>query len=191
MNSTFDPTLVQTMVNEIDQEADDAARNHMMMGAIVGFSTVWLMGNPMSWAAAVATVFAASMGFIIGRERGREAKLRNQLALCQLRIESNTRALLARSRLNPSESSTSIEPVLVTENFGMPSQKEPEAEDAPTQRAVLRPTKTRKPGAGARRPRERSRIGHKRRATTPIGTFRPTLSHRCRLSAPSRSRATS
>ena len=95
--STYDPDLIQREADRLYRRAAAAAPMSALLGVAIGFVVAphLLQALPSAislkcpeW---VVPVVFGVMGWLQGLERGAQLRLQAQAALCQMRIEENTR----------------------------------------------------------------------------------------------------
>lgn len=92
----YDPTVVQEFANRLYREARSVQVVWPLLGFLAGFI---LVGSMASRTDATAVLLVGGVGAILGyaasRSRAFVLRLEAQKALCQVRIEENTRAQAA------------------------------------------------------------------------------------------------
>ncbi len=95
--STYDPALIQREADRLYRRATTAAPMSSLLGVAIGFVVAphLLQAIPPvvslrcpEW---VVPVVFGILGWLQGLERGAQLRIQAQAALCQLRIEANTR----------------------------------------------------------------------------------------------------
>ena len=77
----YDRTIIHAGVERLYARANTRIATYTLLGVGIGLSIGYVMAG-----------LLGGMGFSIGRERAFVLRLRAQTALCQLKIEENTRA---------------------------------------------------------------------------------------------------
>lgn len=94
MNVTYDSAVIYEFAGRLIKQANDMGRNYALVGAILGLAMGAGAGGASGTAVVMAPLFGAVLGFVgyvIGRSRGFALRLQAMTALCQVRIEENTR----------------------------------------------------------------------------------------------------
>jgi hypothetical protein len=93
----YDPELIQKFADRLYQQANSALISAVVIGILVGGGLGAGAGfgsDDPTWAiigAVIGAVILGLLGYWAGRERAFQLKLQAQIALCQLKIEENTR----------------------------------------------------------------------------------------------------
>ncbi|MCB9682707.1 MAG: hypothetical protein H6733_14675 [Alphaproteobacteria bacterium] len=95
----FDPEVVIQHARQLYDDARKIVWSWLMMGALVGIAVGAAATGFRSAGTVVAAVVMAAMGYVMGNDRAGRMRLEAQLAMCQIRIEENTRAAVAQTRL--------------------------------------------------------------------------------------------
>ena len=95
----YDETIIYTGVERLYARANTRIATYTLLGVGIGLSIGYVMagllGEVAEWRMpyeALCILLFAGIGFSIGRERAFVLRLQAQTALCQLKIEENTRA---------------------------------------------------------------------------------------------------
>ena len=102
MATRYDPTIIEQFADKLYEQADATVLVHSFLGFVLGsvpsaaFVLWWLVATRETSLTPVGGIFlcaatGCAFGFLIGRERAFTLRLQAQLALCQDRIERNTR----------------------------------------------------------------------------------------------------
>ena len=94
MATQYDPRIIQEFADRLYREANGLVARLLILGAVGGCLLGGAIGLATDfavfWSILGAVLFGA-IGGIIGKERSFSLRLRAQLALCQVKIEENTR----------------------------------------------------------------------------------------------------
>ncbi|KAB2661659.1 MAG: hypothetical protein DVB31_12090 [Verrucomicrobia bacterium] len=97
--SAYDPILIQRAADRLHTQAAAAAAMSAAVGVLIGYVVAphLLQALPPSIALKcpewLVPVAFGVLGWLQGLERGAQLRLQSQSALCQMRIEQNTRPL--------------------------------------------------------------------------------------------------
>ena len=89
----YDSKVIQEFANRLYLEAESCLWGWSLSLGFLGFGGAsWLMrSHPNFFGVIASTVIFASIGYAVGREQAFKLKLQAQVALCQAKIEENTR----------------------------------------------------------------------------------------------------
>ena len=98
----YDRTIIHAGVERLYARANTRIATYTLLGIGIGLSIGYVLAGLLGEVATgrmpyegLCTLLLGGMGFSIGRERAFLLRLRAQTALCQLKIEENTRAASA------------------------------------------------------------------------------------------------
>jgi hypothetical protein len=103
MTTQYDPTIIQQFADKLYEEAAALVYLYALFGLAIGalpsaaFALYWATTTRATdpstsfFLIFASAALAAAIGAVIGRERGVALRLQAQTALCQARIEWNTR----------------------------------------------------------------------------------------------------
>lgn len=91
---SYDPQALTLLAKRLYRQARFLAVFHLLRGGVVGmvigaYLASWAQSNAVTL---LATVVGSWIGFTTGRGRALQLRLQAQTALCQARIEENTRS---------------------------------------------------------------------------------------------------
>jgi predicted membrane metal-binding protein len=86
MATQYDPAIIQKFADKLYSQANTIVFVWTFLGAVVGGAGGYQLGY-----AAVGAVIIGALGFAIGMSRAYLLRLQAQVALCQKKIEENTR----------------------------------------------------------------------------------------------------
>ncbi len=94
MAIAYDPAIIQESADRLYSSAQSVMVTYSALGVLAG-AAIGYVASPqdlkMAVTAGVALVLGL-LGFVLGRESAFRLKLSAQTALCQMRIEANTRS---------------------------------------------------------------------------------------------------
>lgn len=90
MKTDFDPSVIQVAADALYKRADSIIAGSVGLGMLTGGFPIYAATHKL-WAAAVGALIAGIVGYGFGTGRAFALRLQAQTALCQLRIEHNTR----------------------------------------------------------------------------------------------------
>ncbi len=86
----YDPGIIQEFANELYRKARNLCFFYaFIFGAVGGIALGLFVGTV--WMAITGRIMAGALGYFYGLQKGFLLKLQAQTALCQVRIEENTR----------------------------------------------------------------------------------------------------
>lgn len=104
MSVIYDETIIHTGVERLYARANTRIVAYTLLGLGIGLSIGYMIAGLLGEVAegrmpleALCTLLFGGTGFSLGRKRAFVLRLRAQTALCQLKIEENTRAASAFS----------------------------------------------------------------------------------------------
>lgn len=90
--ANYDPTVIQEFAKRLYDRADSVVRGWMLMGGLLGlFFGAFLIAILHSFGPLLGMAIGAYIGYGIGKEKAFMIRLQAQTALCQAKIEENTR----------------------------------------------------------------------------------------------------
>ena len=99
MAMTYDPAVIHACVARLYARATNIVVSYTLLGLGIGLSAGYVIAGLLGKVAegrmpyeALGILFFAGFGFSLGRSRADVLKLQAQSALCQVKIEENTRA---------------------------------------------------------------------------------------------------
>lgn len=90
----YDPKVINEFADRLYAQANSIIMTHTSIGALAGCVAGYAAGHGSDSAGVFALVLGAvggGMGFSIGKQKAFTLKLQAQTALCQAKIEENTR----------------------------------------------------------------------------------------------------
>lgn len=87
--ATYDKDVIHQFADSLYSKAKSIIVNYTMLGALIG-GGIGLVTQQMITAAILSAVFGL-VGLSMGRDKAFQLKLQAQVALCQVKIEENTR----------------------------------------------------------------------------------------------------
>lgn len=95
MATQFDPAVIHSFADRLYAQANSIVYQYAFLGFLVGCAVGGALGTSAFGSGLVpglvAGLVVAALAAIAGRERGFTLRLQAQTALCQARIEANTR----------------------------------------------------------------------------------------------------
>lgn len=98
MAVTYDATIIQTFVERLYRRANNAIATYTLLGVGIGLSVGYILAGFLGEVArgrmpyeALCILLFGGIAYSVGRERSYALRVQAQLALCQTRIEENTR----------------------------------------------------------------------------------------------------
>jgi hypothetical protein len=92
----YEPKVIEEFAASLYAQADSIIVGYSLLGVLVGGAGGYVVGM-LPWFSTIATVFGfllgGLVGFVTGKAKAFNLRLQAQQALCQVRIEANTRAL--------------------------------------------------------------------------------------------------
>ena len=102
MAVVYDETIILAAVERLYATANTRVATYALLGVGIGLSIGYVIAGLLGEVArgrmpyeALCVLLFGGMGFSIGRDRAFVLRLRAQIALCQVKIEENTRAASA------------------------------------------------------------------------------------------------
>jgi len=91
--TTYDPQIIQKFVDRLYKEATTTVVTSPILGILIGGGAGLALGgrSPNLIWALIGAVIVGLIGYWVGQERAFQLKLQAQTALCQIKIEENTR----------------------------------------------------------------------------------------------------
>src|SRR4030067_1140785 len=93
--TVYDPQIIQRFADNLYRQARSIVITLTVLGVLGGGAAGLGLGDAVG--GAVGAVLAGLVGFLIGRSIAFGLRLRAQTALCQLKIEENTRRIAERN----------------------------------------------------------------------------------------------
>lgn len=90
MGTPYDAKIIQEAADRLYSQANSVVLSYAMLGGLVGGGAGFGIGRDVV-PAVIGAVVVAGLGFALGREKAFALKLQAQTALCQAKIEENTR----------------------------------------------------------------------------------------------------
>lgn len=90
MATAYDPKIIQEAADRLYDQARSVIVSSVLVGALIGAGGGYAVIHEFV-AAALGAVGLGLVGFLIGRGQAFSLRLQAQTALCQVRIEENTR----------------------------------------------------------------------------------------------------
>jgi hypothetical protein len=88
---TYDAELLYEFADRLYARANQAIVTSVLMGIVIGGGGGYLMNRQLDRYAAIGAALAGLVGYVVGSERAFQLKLQAQTALCQVKMEENTR----------------------------------------------------------------------------------------------------
>ena len=92
----YDPKIIVEFADRLHSQANSIIMRHMAIGALVGCAIGYAAGrggDSVGIATLIIGVIGGAMGYSIGEQKAFTLKLQAQMALCQAKIEENTRKI--------------------------------------------------------------------------------------------------
>jgi len=87
----YDPQVLYAFADRLYARANQVIATHTLIGALIGGAGGFVVHQDVDLYAVLGAVLLALIGYAIGTERAFQLKLQAQTALCQVKIEENTR----------------------------------------------------------------------------------------------------
>ena len=98
MAVAYDATIIQTFVERLYRKANNVIATHTVLGVGIGLSAGYILAGFLGEVArgrmpyeALCVLLFGGIAYSAGRDRSFALRVQAQLALCQTRIEENTR----------------------------------------------------------------------------------------------------
>ena len=98
MAVTYDRAIIQTFVERLYRRANNAITTYTLLGVGVGLSVGYILAGYLGEVShgrmpyeALCILLFGGIAYSVGRDRAVALRVQAQMALCQLRIEENTR----------------------------------------------------------------------------------------------------
>jgi hypothetical protein len=88
--TAYDFSIIQKFADRLYRQASTVIAIYTFFGIVIGFTGGYVVGDGFGLGLLGAILFGL-LGFWLGRERAFQLKLQAQTALCQAKIEENTR----------------------------------------------------------------------------------------------------
>ena len=99
MAVTYDGAIIQTFVERLYWRANNAVATYTLLGVGIGLSVGYILAGLLGEVArgrmpyeALCILLFGGIAYSVGRERAFALRAQAQIALCQIRIEENTRS---------------------------------------------------------------------------------------------------
>lgn len=93
MATKYDAKIIEEFAERLYKQAGTVESTYGIVGALIGVGGGFVVGNgPYPISALIGLIAFGAIGFMFGRERAFTMKLQAQMALCQAKIEENTRS---------------------------------------------------------------------------------------------------
>lgn len=99
MAVTYDGVIIQTFVERLYRRANNAVATYTLLGVGIGLSVGYILAGLLGEVArgrmpyeALCILLVGGIAYSVGRERAFALRAQAQIALCQIRIEENTRS---------------------------------------------------------------------------------------------------
>jgi hypothetical protein len=89
MMTEYDPTIIHKFADEMYRRADGIVITYTLIGAAIGLIGIAIPLGVLG--ALLGAVVGGAIGYGIGNQKAFSLKLEAQVALCQVKIEENTR----------------------------------------------------------------------------------------------------
>src|SRR5947208_1186404 len=87
----YDPTIIYKFAERLYSSAQQAIAIFTIIGVLIGGGAGFSLGRGFGVAALLGAVVVGAIGYVLGNQRAFQLRLQAQLALCQAKIEENTR----------------------------------------------------------------------------------------------------
>jgi membrane associated rhomboid family serine protease len=87
----YDKKIIFNFADRLYKKANSIVAVYTLIGVVIGIFVGVSMKNNTAAAAAIAGLILGALGFYIGKEKAFTLKLQAQTALCQVKIEENTK----------------------------------------------------------------------------------------------------
>lgn len=88
----YDPSIIHSFAGRLYRKAREIIALYTFIGAVLGLAGGYVLSRQLGLAEIIAAVIFGTIGYSLGRGRAFQLKLRAQIALCQAKIEENTRS---------------------------------------------------------------------------------------------------
>ena len=99
MAVTYDGAIIQTFIERLYRRANNAVATYTLLGVGIGLSVGYILAGLLGEVArgrmpyeALCILLFGGIAYSVGRERAFALRAQAQIALCQIRIEENTRS---------------------------------------------------------------------------------------------------
>ena len=90
----YDPKVIVEFASRLYARANSVIATYTILGVLVGAGAGSALGHGAG--ALIGAVIVGSIGYSMGSEKAFQYKLQAQMALCQVKIEANTRGCSAQ-----------------------------------------------------------------------------------------------
>lgn len=89
--ATYDAKVLYEFADRLYSRAAQVIATSTIIGALVGGGAGYFVNRELDLYVAIGAVLAGLIGYSVGTEKAFQLKLQAQTALCQVKIEENTR----------------------------------------------------------------------------------------------------
>lgn len=89
----YEPQIIQSFADKLYSKARSTVVLYTLVFAAIGFCAGFALSRSSGslYGAIPLTLLLAAIGYLVGKEKSFQYKLQAQVALCQVKIEENTR----------------------------------------------------------------------------------------------------
>jgi len=87
----YDPQVIYQFADALYRQANQIIISYALLGGLVGLGAGYYVNKSLGLYAVLGAVIAGLIGYALGVQRAFVLKLQAQTALCQVKIEENTR----------------------------------------------------------------------------------------------------
>ncbi len=88
---SYDAQVIYQFADRLYRQANQAIASSTIIGVLIGLAIGYYLQKSLSLYALVGAVVLGLIGFVLGTQRAFALKLQAQTALCQVKMEENTR----------------------------------------------------------------------------------------------------
>lgn len=89
----YDPSIIYTFAGRLYRSAQQTIAIYTIVGVLIGLVGGYIIERGFGIIALLGLIIVGGIGFVIGSQRAFQLKLQAQMALCQAKIEENTRTV--------------------------------------------------------------------------------------------------
>ena len=89
--TTYDPQVIFQFADRLYRQATQAIASSAIIGVVIGLAIGYYLQKSIGLYALIGAVVLGLIGYVLGTQRAFALKLQAQTALCQVKIEENTR----------------------------------------------------------------------------------------------------
>lgn len=87
----YDAQIIYRFADKLYQQANQVIATSTIIGALIGLAGGYYLQKSLGLYAVLGAVVLGLIGYVIGTQRAFALKLQAQIALCQVKVEENTR----------------------------------------------------------------------------------------------------